>query len=173
MKKIAFFTLGLRRGGAERVVSNLCNSLVEDYKVYLILVDNQIDYDLDKRVVVKKLAPVGDVNNGVLKVMLLPFYAIYLWRFLSKEKINTIFSFLLRPNFISCLVKKIKGRRVDVVISERSNPLAQYSSDSISNMLNRFLIRRLYPIADSVTVNSYGSAHVLSEHYKISTRIEV
>lgn len=174
MKKIAFFTIGLRRGGAERVVSNLCNTLIDDYQIYLILFnDSNIDYPIDKRVIIKKLAPLGDASNGLLKLLLIPYYALYLSQFVLKEKICILFSFLLRPNFISCIVKKVMGRRLEVIISERSNPLAQYSSESVKDKINRFLIKKLYPIADSITVNSYGSAQVLKKYYKINSCIEI
>ena len=45
MKKIAFFTNSLARGGAERVLSRIIPRLKENYEIYLILVDgSKIEY---------------------------------------------------------------------------------------------------------------------------------
>lgn len=173
MKKIAFFTLGLKKGGAERVVANLSNSFVREHTVFLILVDEKIEYNIDPKVIVKKLAPIGDKNNGLLKLLLIPYYCFYLIRFLKKEKIDILFSFLLRPNFVSCLTKKFLGKKIKVVISERSNPSAQYGGGRIGDKINNYLIKTLYPIADSLTVNSFGCKWALKNDYNIENSIAV
>src|SRR5690606_6871861 len=168
MRKILFFTISLRKGGAERVICNLANELIKENEVYIVLLDDDTSYSLDNRIKVEKLCSIGDVKNGVLKILLMPYYGYRLLRYVRKNNFDTIYSFLLRPNVISVLVK-LFNKHTKVVVSERSNPINQYASSNISNRINKFLLRKFYPLANKITVNSYGSLTALREYYNINS----
>lgn len=166
-KKVAFFTVSMRRGGAERVVANLCNYLCDKYEVHLLLCENVIDYKLDNRILVSFISDGKDISAEIGKLLVMPFYARKLRYWLEEHKVNIFFSFLFRPNVIAALAKKSNSKLVKVVISERSNPWLQYKGKGIKGLVNRFLIRNVYPDADRITVNSFGSKYALQHYYHI------
>ena len=80
VKKIAIFINSLESGGAERVVSNLLNNLVDKNDCYLILIHDYKFYNIDSRVKIITLnennttpsSPIADkyrfyIENGFLK----------------------------------------------------------------------------------------------------------
>lgn len=166
-RKVAFFTVSMRRGGAERVVANLCNYLCDKYEVHLLLFENVIDYRLDQRIQVSFIADGKDIGSEIKKLMVMPFYAKKLKAWLKRHQVDIFFSFLFRPNVIAVLAKKTSSKLAKIVISERSNPWLQYKGKGIKGLVNRFLIRNVYPGADFITVNSFGSKYALQHHYHV------
>ena len=166
-RKIAFFAVSMRRGGAERVVANLCNYLCDKYEVYLLLCENAIHYELDSRIQISFISNGEDAASEVKKLLVMPLYARTLRIWLKQHTVDIFFSFLFRPNIIAVLAKSRWDKSTKVVISERSNPWLQYKGKGIKGLVNRFLIRRVYPNADLITVNSFGSQHALQHYYHI------
>jgi N-acetylgalactosamine-N,N'-diacetylbacillosaminyl-diphospho-undecaprenol 4-alpha-N-acetylgalactosaminyltransferase len=84
------------------------------------------------------------------------FLAKKLRKYLEKNKIDTLFSLLSRPNIISCHVKKM-GWPGKVIISERVDTLAYYKTLRLGFVMLWF-VKKFYPYADQVTVISAGIA---------------
>lgn len=157
MQKVCVTTLSLKRGGAERVVANLCNLLCNSYEVHLVLFSNFIDYKIDSRI------KVHCYNNRKSKVVGFLDKIIWFRRLIKEEKVGNIFSFLFRPNIIS-IIAKAGLPNVHLVISERSNPTIYYRGRKLG-LVNKMLIAFFYPLSDLVTVNSYGCYNELKKKY--------
>lgn len=157
--KICFFTSTLAKGGAERVISNLSNFLInneEIEKVDIINVHNtEIAYKLDKRINVytvdKKYVQYEKlINNhkGIMKFFLhVKKYFNNLKRrknlkkMIKKFDYDVIISFLIEPTFLILSLKKYI--KCPIIISDRNDPNIEYN-----NFRKKYLMKKLYPIAD-------------------------
>ena len=70
-RRIVFLINSLDGGGAERVVSTLLNNFVEKYECHLILMENNISYDLDNRINIISLNETSK-QSGMIKLLRLP-----------------------------------------------------------------------------------------------------
>lgn len=142
MKHIVFLALTLTRGGAERVIANLCNeALLGGYRVSIITCMNKpVGYELKpgiEHICIEKTSDVHYKNLGE--------------RFLKRRKLlkavleeckpDVLLCFLPEPNFLALSLKKIFN--FPMLISVRNDPAREYK-----NPVYRALMRVLYPKAD-------------------------
>lgn len=159
MKKIAIFTISLRGGGAERIVSYLLNHGYKDFEFHLILLDNVIEYEIPTNHV-KVFQLKEKRTNSLLNVLRIPSLAKELHDYLRDQNIDTLFSLLNRPNLISCHVRKL-GWKGKVIISERADTIAYYKSRRFGSFM-LMLVKKYYPLADKIVVISAGIADSLN-----------
>lgn len=142
MKHIVFLALTLTRGGAERVIANLCNeALSKKYRVSIITCMNKpVGYELNpeiEHICIEKTSNVHYRNLGE--------------RFLKRRKLlkevleeckpDVLLCFLPEPNFLALSLKKYFS--FPMIISVRNDPVREYK-----NPVYRALMRLLYPKAD-------------------------
>tara|TARA_B100000508_G_scaffold98015_1_gene76871 strand:- start:25595 stop:27883 length:2289 start_codon:yes stop_codon:yes gene_type:complete len=165
---IGLFCISLQGGGAEKVLSILANYLVAKYKVTLFLLENRISYSIPENVEVVVLQkPLIDSELPIVKFFDIPFYIKQLAKEVRNRKIHTLLSFLNRPNYIACGVKKnVPGLKV--VVSERSYSSLEYEGSSFQNRVSKYLIRRQYPKADLIITNSKATGKDLNLNFGIS-----
>ena len=140
-KKISFFTDNLGYGGTERVVSQFCSELSEDYDIILILIHDIIDFPFDEKV--KKIVLTDDDfdksrSNFIRKSM---SFIKVLWRYkktLKQENVDLAFSFLARQNLMNSIIK-IFNPNLITVISERCFPSVGYGGNTIKLKIVKFL----------------------------------
>jgi N-acetylgalactosamine-N,N'-diacetylbacillosaminyl-diphospho-undecaprenol 4-alpha-N-acetylgalactosaminyltransferase len=160
-------------GGAERVVSILLPELVKRYEVTLILMNETLFHPVPDEVEIVWLERSRPDENGTLKLLKLPFLAWRLERLRRKHGIGRIVSLMNRPNYIAALAK-LAGGDFGLALCERGTPSYQYAGNSLQARINRWLIRRLYPVADIVTANTEGAAKDLAENFGVpATKLEV
>ena len=171
-KKISIFINSIAGGGAERVVSLLLNELKNDFTIYLVLLNNNIEYDLPEEQKIFCLNQPSN-ENGLIKLIRLPFLAMRYKRFCKKNNIETSLSFLKRPNYINCL-SRIYGLRSKIIISERSH-LSNYLRfiSKTENLIGKILTRKLYPKADLIIPNSSLIQVDLEKNFNIHNRFIV
>ena len=146
-KQIVFLINSLDGGGAERVASTLLNHFSNDYECHLILMENIISFNLDKRINIIHLSE--NLNHiGIIKFLRLPIIAFKLHNIIKKNKFKQVVSFLHRANFINVIAKLFSRHRV--VISERIAPSSIYSGNSMTSLAGKFLIKTLYKRADLI-----------------------
>lgn len=117
MKKIVLTIGSMRGGGAERVMSILCNSLCNYYEITLIaLFDNEIVYDLDSRVNYIYLDHSQGSNRIVKQIIRLK----QLRKTIDEIKPDVIVSFLTVINILT-LISNL-GKKYPIIVSERNDP---------------------------------------------------
>lgn len=145
--KIMMLITGMQAGGAERVMSILCNELSQNNEIILcILKDSKSDYELNKNIKILS----GEIKNkSLLKSVL------FTNKVIDREKPDIILSFMNKSNIIALLTKKFFRKKVPVVIAERANPY--YTSKSI-----KLLRKILYKKADGCVFQTMQQ----KEYYK-------
>lgn len=140
MKKIAFITGGMTRGGAERVLSILSNYYAErGYQTEIIvLLNNEVGYKLHETTKV-----VDFTGKGKSKIKRLPYWIKSLKNYVKTEKPDVVVSFFAKINVIVLhALKNFKGK---IIVSERNDPRLDGRSKIVS-----YLTKRLYPKAKAV-----------------------
>jgi len=152
MVKIAFLINSMAGGGAERVMSILLKNLSrKDRKIFLILLENEVYYDIPEDVEIIKL---NSKYFGFLKLK----------RIIKEKEINLVFSFLNRSNYTNVLAKKAGHK---IYLSERINP-SQMHKKGLKGLINRSLTKKLYPEADLILANSLGGRNSLINDFSIN-----
>ena len=166
MKKISILIYSFASGGAERQVSLLLKYLRKKYKVYLVLMNDTIFYEVPENVEIFYLEKSNPRENGIKKLIKLPFLAFKYKKFLKEKNIDVSLSFMNRPNYINAL-SKVLGSKVKTILSERISPLNEYATNSMKDKINRFLIKTLYKKADLVVPNSKRSEFELKNFFNL------
>ncbi len=166
MKKLSILIYSLAGGGAERQVSLLLKYLSKKYKIYLVLMNDTIFYEVPENVEVIFLEKSNPTENGIKKLLKLPILALKYKKFLKENEIDVSISFMNRPNYINSL-SKIFGSKVKTILSERISPLNEYKTNSIKDKINRFLIKNLYKKADVVVPNSKMTEFELKKFFNL------
>ena len=129
-KKIVFSIVSMGKGGAERVVSILANSLSDENDVTIItLVNEKIEYKLNDNIKVVQLANEQKVKSKVLKKILFGYN--FLKRFIKLKKTfnsinpDIIISFLPEMTFMSIMAN---NKKYKMIISDRNDPKREYTS---------------------------------------------
>ena len=144
--KILFCIDSMTKGGAERVISNLSNYLINNgYDVNILtVVNSDIEYDINLNVKLEcledKFINVRNEKNGKIKKISNFVKRIKLMKkAINKINPDIIISFLPYTSFIT--LKAIKD--IPTIVSIRNDPKIEYSSK-----IYNFLMKKLYPRAD-------------------------
>ncbi|MCT7629698.1 glycosyltransferase [Aliarcobacter butzleri] len=169
-KKVAILINSLDGGGAERVVITLLNNLVEKYECHLILMENKISYEIDKRINIISLDE--KINQcGIVKLIRLPIIAYKLSKIIKKYKFSQVNSFLYRANYVNILAKYLYKHKS--TISERIAPSSMYQDNSLSSKISKFLIKNLYNKADEIIPVSKAIENDLVKEFSINVKQNV
>lgn len=149
--KVLFFTMHMARGGAERVISTLCNGAFgkccEPY--ILTVIKGKSDYELSRHVKLYGLiAQENYLHKGKIKT--LPEACRKYYAFVKKRKPDIIICFLPEPCFIAGLYREKLG--IPIIGSERGNP-----DDEFKNPLYRIAGNWLYAKADGFVFQTEGA----------------
>ena len=142
MKHIVFLALTLTRGGAERVIANLCNeALSEKYRVSIITCMNKpVGYELKPGIEHICIEKTSDVHYKNLGERFLKRRKL-LKQVLEECKPDVLLCFLPEPNFLALSLKKYFD--FPMIISVRNDPAKEYR-----NPIYQAIMRVLYPKAD-------------------------
>lgn len=147
MEQLIFLTLSLTKGGAERVICNMCNEhFVKQYRVTIIsLMAAEPEYDLNPDITVLHVdeRPEQYRQNMAVRFARRRTGLASLLKKLecADGKIGALISFLPEPNF---LITSLAPRRgYPVIISVRNDPAKEYASK-----VRRLLMKLLYKRAD-------------------------
>lgn len=136
--KILICISQLKKGGAERVVTNLANYFIDNNDVIIVSLKSfQPEYQLDKKIKIAKL----DSNKKQNKISKFINRIYKLNKIIKKEKPDIVLSFLPEPSFLVLLIKKIQ--RIKIIVSVRNDPKEEYR-----NVFYNIAMRLLYPKAD-------------------------
>ncbi len=156
-KKTIFFVINsMENGGAERVISNILPLLSKKYEIYLILLKNKIFYPIPSTVHIISLS---NIKRNILLPLLLPFYFLKLKMLIRKYQPAKIVSFLEIANFVNILVNR------QAIISMRISP--SFFQDGFIGHCYYFLIKKLYPNAKLIIVNSRENKQLVSQSLQL------
>lgn len=167
-RRIAFVINSLDGGGAERVLSILLGQyaaapeLLGGAELHLVLLDTTNErYPVPGSVVTHRLGSSGGLASSIR----------LLARALRRIRPDASVSFLARANCAGVLASRWLG--IPCVACERVNTTSHHRS-GLSGLVNRKVIRLLYPRADLVLANSAGIRDDLAANYAVpAERIRV
>lgn len=162
----------MRYGGAERVISILLKHFAgKDFELYLILLENDIKYEIPKGVKIISLH--NNLSGSFRKLLSILIDPFRLKRIVVKENIEVVISFLERANFINILSRKVGGNH-KVIASVRNIISKVYKRYSIPNIFMRFLCRILLSQADLIIPNSdEGARDLIINFHNPKSKIRV
>jgi N-acetylgalactosamine-N,N'-diacetylbacillosaminyl-diphospho-undecaprenol 4-alpha-N-acetylgalactosaminyltransferase len=171
MKKVLILCASMQIGGAERVISLLLKELSSEKKtkVHFMMMEDGIEYDLPVGICPIILSK--SKKSGLRKLLELPFVAWSLRQYIKSNSIDTVMSFLYRPNYINVL-SKIFGSKHKSIINIRSTT-SRYNNEGMIGKVNLFLVRNLFNKADVIISNSHGVDMDLKFIMNITTNTEV
>lgn len=145
------FCLGsLSEGGAERVICNLSNALIESNNIKIIsLTRTHVAYKLDKKIEVnfidrkKYSRPKNKFLKMIRRLTKNLNRIVKVKNIIKSYKPDIIISFLPEPCFLILTLKKYN--KIPTIISVRNDPKKEYESK-----LYYYLMKKLYPRADGV-----------------------
>ncbi|QGG47200.1 glycosyltransferase [Heliorestis convoluta] len=165
--KFTIFVPTLIGGGAERMMVNIARGIVEK------------GYDVDL-VLVKAVGPYLSEVPKKVKVIDLNAFSTYaslpkLINYLRIEQPKSILSTLRNANITAILARKISKVKTRVIIREANiTPLSLQASKGTnikSNITsNCYLIKKIYPWADTIIAVSQGVAHHLTNTYGVASK---
>lgn len=136
--RLLFFVSSLRGGGAERVLSTICNSLCErGYEIYLATnLDAPIMYEIDRRVKTIQLYPEHHLKKNVI-----PRYINFYKRIrniVKEVKPDVVVSFM--SNLSVHVILATYGFKIPVIASEHTTFDAHHT---FFKYVSRFYVNRL------------------------------
>ena len=170
-KNILILSLTLKKGGSERVISLISKYLANDENInfHILLIEGGIEYELPECVKIVNLKQFN--RSGVMKFFKIPFLAYKLLKYIQKNKIDIVMSFLYRPNYINIL-SKIFGSNHKSIINIRSTT-SRYKNEGLLGKVNLFLVKLLFNKANLIISNSKGVDDDLKSIVNITTKTTV
>jgi glycosyltransferase involved in cell wall biosynthesis len=154
-------------GGAERAVQSLLSHCVErgdSEVVLLLLLENRITLEIPAGIPV--LARRRCARSGIGKILMFVPQAVWIRRIVRNERLTAVVSHLERSNLANGLSKAL-GSPHRVVLVEHTNPSRNYKGRGFGPRVMRWLIRRIYPLADVVLAVSEGVKQSLVDDFRI------
>lgn len=155
--KILIFTMSLNRGGAERVIANLCNEcLVSSHQVTILTCcQGKSEYPLDKRIrhlCIDKNPEEKEEN----KIRRFVRRRKRLAELLDSQKADVMINILPEPSFLALSLKE--KYPIPMLVSVRSDPAREYNFPPYG-----WMMRRLYPKADGLIMQTEGARDYFPE----------
>ena len=137
--RLVFAIDGLKKGGAQRVFSNLTDYMAnQNDEVYLILLNKtNVEYYINQNVKIIYVDEREIKKNKIIKFFKLIQYKKILAKILEEIKPDVILSFLPRMNFISLWAN---NRKYPIIVSSRNDHSIEFPSK-----FHEILMKWLYP----------------------------
>ncbi|MFV7770799.1 glycosyltransferase [Shewanella marisflavi] len=175
MKNVLIFTSDLYQGGVAESTRKISKILEDDFNVSICTYDSlPIEKEISKNInIISMNLPlsVGFRNTTftrnavkVLRYLCLPLAFLKLLLIVYKIKPNVVYSMTYVPNIINVLVSKVFNFKC--IISERQDP----REDLVSGSILSKVLKKLYPLADVIHVNSYEMIEAVCEYYSVSQK---
>lgn len=166
--KILLVISSLSSGGAERVMSDMADFLVEKgYSVSLVTLNPWVDdfYNLNEKINRIPFETFSTSGSLIGKIMFNMGRIFQLRALIKKNNPDVVLSFLDVTNVTTIIASS--GLNVKVVVSERIDP-------EVNPLLNKFwfnLRRFLYKRADAVVAQTINASFWLNKNCKIKTHV--
>lgn len=165
MKKILFYIDSLRRGGAQRVMSNLvtffCESGYETVLVNDFALQNDMHYDVPSEAKRIYLRP-DNSGNALIKNIV---RVTKLRKVIKEEKPDIVLSFMGRPN--KRMLMATIGLDLKTIVSVRNDPNKEYGASKIK----KYTAHQIFKLADGVVFQTEDAAEYFPEKIKNKSAI--
>lgn len=164
--KILFCIDSLRKGGAERVISNLSNAFIKDnLNISILMISKcKIEYELNPEIELNYLEDEIAKNEGTISKIISFFRRTKLMKKkISYLKPDVIVSFLPYTSFV---VLNAIGKKIPVIVSIRNDPETEYSS----KLYNLFM-RMLYPKAKGIVYQTKEAKNYFKNILNVESEI--
>ena len=140
--KILFCIDTMTKGGAERVIANLSNYLINEQKVEILtLLNRKCQYEIDNNVKIYSLN-ISEKRKNILEKFIYTLNNVKEYCDKIKEiNPDIIISFLPRSSYYSIIAAKLNRKKI--IVSDRNDPNIEYR-----DFINRTLMKALYKKAD-------------------------
>lgn len=150
--KLLFVIVNLEKGGAQRVMLNLCNALNYNHTIEIIVLrESDIGYPADN-------LRIRNLNDIRLKNRFIRFILNrnQLKKILKEGKYDGVISFLPEPNFMVCSIKD----KAFKIINVRNDPTIEYQG------IYHTLMRYFYPKANHCVVQTEKIKHYFEPYIR-------
>ena len=150
-KKVVFYISSLAKGGAQRVILNLTESLLsKGYRVVLVTtsqVENEYELPQKAKRIISDIQG-NEISSGRIRNLRNRFKKLRnIWK---KEQPDIIISFIGKNNFMAILTAL--GLKIPVLVSVRGEPREEYYNNFL-----RFLARYLFRLATGIILQTNQS----------------
>ena len=148
MKKIVFYTASLAKGGAQRVIVNLAESLVQ--KGYLVTIVTTMKGEQEYAISHKIKRVYSDITGQeITSSRIKNFVARFckLRKIWKQEQADVVVSFIGKNNFMA--VATALGLKIPVITSVRGEPMEEYY-----NKVLRFLSKTLMGLSAGIILQT-------------------
>ena len=164
---IAFIINSLNRGGAENFITLLSNSLVTEYDIHILtLNDEKNDYILNNRINLYNLSS----NKNIFDFIFIP-YKIYCH--LKNNNIQILNAFLYKSIFYATLSKILFNYKSFLIIHERTFSELFFKTSIFKKFVGKLFIKYFYNKSNLIIANSKSSRFSLLNYYRIKKEIFV
>lgn len=159
MKNILLIIQKLSNGGAEKAITNLANTLKDDYNVTMVVFDNSVKEYIPNIKVIDLKTP---INMKFYKKMCLFFYRIIkVKRIKKKLNIDCTISFLTGPNLVNCLT-----RTNDKIIISIRNMQSKLKLNFFKRLANQISLKKAHKV---ITVSKMVEEDI-KKNYKVDEK---
>jgi N-acetylgalactosamine-N,N'-diacetylbacillosaminyl-diphospho-undecaprenol 4-alpha-N-acetylgalactosaminyltransferase len=164
---IAFLINNLNRGGAENFITLLSNSLITEYNIHIItLNDEKNEYILNNSINLYNL----DSNRNIFAFFLNPFKIYY---YLKNNNIQFLNVFLYKSIFFATISKILFNYKSFLIIHERTFSENFFKTSILKKIVGKIFIKYFYNKSNLIIVNSKSSRISLLNYYSIKKEILV
>ena len=159
-KKILFIISDLESGGAQRVVSNICNNLIKkNYSIkVLLLSDGKVFYKLNPKIQILHLNLLNESKSFRRKIYNNIQRILKIRKIIIDQNPNSIVSFIHNTNILSIIANL--GLKNKIIVSERNNPYIQKT-----DLYWKVLQTLTYKFCDYIVVNNYFAHKFFKKTY--------
>lgn len=156
-KKVVFLSAKMSLGGAERVISNLVNSLSDQVEVHTLLLYKQTESDYPLK---GKVVSLSD-NKKRNRIAEIPYYCSKIKEYVESNKIDCIISFMEYPNFLNMMTPV----KVKKIVSVRNFMSEKWKGRK--GLFWKLGFRLLYPKASTVVCPTQVIINDMKDNYKV------
>ncbi len=161
---IVFLINSLCEGGAERAMLTLSKRFLEEgHNVTILALSKNNFYKIPKGVELVYLSKMNDSLSGLRKILYMPYHAWKVKQYVSKHNVSLVQSYLFRANFVN-LISGLLGSTQVIQVVNRS-VVSRFFKEGFSGKINLFLIRYLYPRADTIIHISMQMKEDFNRHF--------
>jgi len=157
--KVLFIVNSLAGGGAERVLSYILNNLDRNkFEISLITFLSEKDYNISEDIEYYSFdkKTYFDLVNIIFKLS----------KIFRSDKYNLVVSFLTYTNIFVTISWLLSGKKIPLIISERSNPKNNLKNQKFSSLKMK-LVSLLYPLPTITVAVSKGVKENLANEFNI------